>query len=1188
MSTDQFKDTELPLKILHARIALLSTAIGGPDHTAEIEPTPYKIGDDCLACLKDLKRWFKLVDDKQQRWDVALAAATYNVLIDNLIPILLDWERKSSLAAKRARKEGGIPDSYFKNKSYHDKIAVNALQLMVLMTWPLILTDQSTTSQVLNYTELKKHQLSYKKAIIEAEGGRALKASLRIALDVIKSERHLRSPKDNVILRLVIHFLRNIAAIEPSELTLTTKKRTSSKGIGDTGALPPNVSLDDISSSSLLHAFARNKVLDFIVTVGSLINRDLDANFVSVPLLELMFYLVKNVNHKALFIKQDGCSRDSNRSGTCDSKEKDSEVVPSQLGQLLMKEHEMKKAVINNTSARHSRFGSLISLQTADNQRLTASGGQGLLSNESVLKKLDERKKWNKRITQREETIEGLPSSFLNFIHDAVYWNVSSVRTFRSFIEAFLKEGFNRLLKSLTDQLTTQLEDTALVHQLQYLLFIVWFARYQRFRAKEGEESQEPEVLEAVFEDTCVILVSQFLRRAQEQRTWALVHASMVTFTELFYLLERSENQGSQSQNAFKQKLFTEERIKLICGLSKTASKHSPPYIKCCVELNHILLALLKRFANEQEQQKGSNSEPNDDIDYEEVRALAAQEGIEFEDALDAFQIDDSFHRFDFLKAIKYFPFEGTVKTYISFLSRFPELENEDIESSVAFLYEVFVATGEISMLFRIDFLILLKDILSSNGLSLQSASRKVVIKFADKFMLQLRERLKKSPSWFVNILFPVIHDRQLGFYQKYADVRSDFKSSRRVVPPAEFKAISELKSLSADQILDFKMGVLISTLIDDGKEQHIQELIHNLQNFMNQLGNLASTAVEPSSPRFRFQTAIIDIQKALKFDSNFRALLLLAGFDIPTSIEEECLLCVDWDKKQIERCTEILVKYSTTTFDTANGLPSRSYLKVSNLDDHDSSRLHDEKPNLSALEQSQEQESSYFKELERGRDQKNSTSLQKGLSRRKKAKKKPQPVTKGHSRAAHAQPSHRGIISKEYISDSDDSDDESFNSHFFENEMYLRWLLDKHQGTLPQKKFSLFGKFCQERIQNDGEANNSYEVMFDGPVPSLEELKNAESDVPRLDVGANDHYDLSRSLDQMKALNDANTEHETSHDDKLLTSMLQDSDLSEYNHSTISSPNDSESKRTSKRTKDGPKDRKRKRIRIDEDEYSE
>ena len=52
------------LQILKARIALLSTAIGGPDHTSEVDPPPYKIGDDCLACLKDLKRWFKLVDDK--------------------------------------------------------------------------------------------------------------------------------------------------------------------------------------------------------------------------------------------------------------------------------------------------------------------------------------------------------------------------------------------------------------------------------------------------------------------------------------------------------------------------------------------------------------------------------------------------------------------------------------------------------------------------------------------------------------------------------------------------------------------------------------------------------------------------------------------------------------------------------------------------------------------------------------------------------------------------------------------------------------------------------------------------------------------------------------------------------------------------------------------------------------------
>lgn len=44
---------DFSLTVLRARIALLATAIGGPDYTSQIDPPPYKLGDDCLACLKD-------------------------------------------------------------------------------------------------------------------------------------------------------------------------------------------------------------------------------------------------------------------------------------------------------------------------------------------------------------------------------------------------------------------------------------------------------------------------------------------------------------------------------------------------------------------------------------------------------------------------------------------------------------------------------------------------------------------------------------------------------------------------------------------------------------------------------------------------------------------------------------------------------------------------------------------------------------------------------------------------------------------------------------------------------------------------------------------------------------------------------------------------------------------------------
>jgi len=50
-----------------AHIYSLCTALGG----ASVEETgKYALGDDALACLKDLRRWLKLYDEKLNRYDV--------------------------------------------------------------------------------------------------------------------------------------------------------------------------------------------------------------------------------------------------------------------------------------------------------------------------------------------------------------------------------------------------------------------------------------------------------------------------------------------------------------------------------------------------------------------------------------------------------------------------------------------------------------------------------------------------------------------------------------------------------------------------------------------------------------------------------------------------------------------------------------------------------------------------------------------------------------------------------------------------------------------------------------------------------------------------------------------------------------------------------------------------------------
>lgn len=49
------------------------------------------LGDDALACLKDLRRWIKLYDQRLNRLDVARCLAEANLVRGDLLEILASW-----------------------------------------------------------------------------------------------------------------------------------------------------------------------------------------------------------------------------------------------------------------------------------------------------------------------------------------------------------------------------------------------------------------------------------------------------------------------------------------------------------------------------------------------------------------------------------------------------------------------------------------------------------------------------------------------------------------------------------------------------------------------------------------------------------------------------------------------------------------------------------------------------------------------------------------------------------------------------------------------------------------------------------------------------------------------------------------------------------------------------------------
>lgn len=157
-------------KILGAHISVLVSALGGPDHTSDTFPPPYHLGQDALACLKDIKRWIKSVDERNKSYDVALACSQCSLVTNDLTVILCQWENdlKSKTTTIKAKSQ--------------ERISLACLELLVLLTWPIESSSEQTESQKIKFNSIRKIQVGYKKHILSYRKGQTLRAVIRLSL----------------------------------------------------------------------------------------------------------------------------------------------------------------------------------------------------------------------------------------------------------------------------------------------------------------------------------------------------------------------------------------------------------------------------------------------------------------------------------------------------------------------------------------------------------------------------------------------------------------------------------------------------------------------------------------------------------------------------------------------------------------------------------------------------------------------------------------------------------------------------------------------------------------------------------------------------------------------------------------------------------------------------------------------
>lgn len=728
------------------------------------------LGDDSLACLRDIKRWLKLYDEKNNRMDVARCLGEANVVSGDLLPILTLWWGTGQ-------------------KSKHmTRIALACLELLVPLTWPLEIHNQMTVNHHRHTPYLLQAQVQYKRGILKAGGSNLLRAAVRIALPSMAVPRSERESRDEGILKLMLYFLRNVAIISPNS-------RLAAEG-----------DEEETSRSSTINAFHQQDALALILTMCSNVGDDF--NLQDIVLMEILFHLVKGVDVEKLF-------KDEEQAGS---------EYASDLASILNKEKMARREYQKTAPTRHSRFGTMIWVKRDNGKMSTVSGQRSLRDDQQTFEKMDQSKKWNKPKPRRKHEDSTQNSNF----NTPAHLDREATEHLRTFVEEFLDSGFNPLFTHVRKAIEREADRVLDINTRQFFYTVGWFLEAERVRrarqarrtakSKGKAKNIEPDsygLVAGVLNQETFITLNRSMQSSLDNKEWEDLNAQMRCFTQILLTVQEMavsplEDDQEIAENIQNRIFYEETTHDRILAIVRGYKDQSFGYLDSCTELAHVFLRMLERYSKEnadmqiRSRRKAKRKQKNaDNADQQE--GADNENDSEAEEMEDAAQVTKE-RNFDFKRFAAKFCNQACVDTFVAFTGYYKELSSEQLKRAHRYFYRIAFKQEMTVLLFRMDIIALFHRMIKGPE---PMDSGKSVYKEWEELVRQIIRRLIKKldqrPALVTELLFSKINSTV--YYLEYGHEKQTISASNR--PPPEV-VITSTEATTRESQLQIVVGALV------------------------------------------------------------------------------------------------------------------------------------------------------------------------------------------------------------------------------------------------------------------------------------------------------------------------------------------------------------------------------------------
>lgn len=761
-------------------------ALGG------LEDGVYRMGDEVMGCLRDLKKLWRLDDSDDER-TVARIFWETRVLSNDLIPILLATAGKGLV---------------------EDKRAIACADLMTAMTWPVDMAEElkeldHARDKGTDYTELTFSHLNYKAALLKPG---VMQALFGIMLPPLSKPVKERNERDGQVVNVILHLIRNLAFIKD---------------------LPVNLHLsgDQAEYSSLqtklVKAYSETNVLDLLLTIASNNDNDPLFNSFNTLVLEIFYLLFRGLKPSTLVIDQ-------------------TKQPTQDLRRLLAAEDKQKKDVARYASSRHSRFGTTLTVQlnpkrkTRDATQEVSEEPQGpasarplVLHRQAAISKesgdvldIAKQNRWKKTNKVDELTREDNLSTEARMV-------------LQGFAREFVESCFNPFLASLLQDIKherpkiTEKDHLRLLYTTKWLLEFFLVSR-SRENAVDGSRKWSLGLVAEVTDRSWIVWVLRRMRDAMDEKPkmWTELQAGIECLTQLLLLIDTmsssviSDSNLDEAARLLQQQLIYNGDVLDIALDSLRSFKEgtqSLAYLNASVYLAYALLRMLEKWGKQNSsamyvrkkkvsKKKGKVHGTTEDDTVPDVE----------EEAVDEDSTEEVIHEtmFTFEAFEMKFAHSDVTRTLLAYLSRYKEFDTPELMTRVVnLMHRQAVKVKAEGLYFNVSTLQLFKTILDDQRSLPKDKPYKDLVSLLTFILRKFFKALDEELFLAMEALFPM----NRGHWKQYSSWEPERKSARIREATEENRNFSTEVQVKKGYSWSEQLGIAVAALVEDGKTELVE-----------------------------------------------------------------------------------------------------------------------------------------------------------------------------------------------------------------------------------------------------------------------------------------------------------------------------------------------------------------------------